>query len=286
MSNHRIKQQAFPCPELYRYVDRFWAWEGDESEGLLRSRMLPGTGKEVTFHYGAPLSLEYRDGEIEKLPRAHLICLRSKSAILRASSKTKFISIRFRTGAFRYFCPIPAEQLADSFIDAGELLGAESRLLAQQIDEANDFQERVRFIEAYLLKRLHPLLDNGRHIDHAVDSFYYDHSFVRPVNISDQVGMGVRQFQRMFKTAMGVTPKRFIRLSRFQHTVKSLLLIGADDMLGTALEHGYYDQSHFIRDFKEFTGQTPRSFLDSQTSMTHFYNTSRPQKTIVQSSTK
>lgn len=279
-----LKQQAFPCPELFPYVDRYWAWENRLPETTLKTRMLPGTGKELVFHYGSPFLHEHSDGALGAVPQAHLICQRSETAVLQSQPKTGFIAIRFRTGGFRHFCRTPAAELADTFVDIDDI-DADFHRLKMRIMEAHGFQECIRLIEACLLKLLRVSSARDAYLDHAVNSFYYGHASVSPAKLCDDMGLGLRQFQRRFKSSMGMSPKRFIRLSRFQHMVKSLLLNGAESMIDTALSHGFYDQAHFIHDFKEFSGLAPCGFLESQKNMTHFYNRSRPEMSSLQSPT-
>ena len=70
----------------------------------------------------------------------------------------------------------------------------------------------------------------------------------------------VRQFQNMIKRSTGVSPKYFQRTARFQYTLRKLLSNSPNNFLNIALDHGYYDQAHFIKDFKQFTGETPEKF--------------------------
>jgi len=204
-----------------------------------------------------------------------MICLRTQTASLSPGTKTGFISIRFKTGAFGHFCDLPAKSITDSFIDAPLIFGDSIRILNHKIIEAKTFHERVALIEPYMLALLHVGSKHQAFLYDAVQALYYGHAFIRPKDVSQHLGVGERQLQRIFKEEMGVGPKQFIRLSRFQNTAKDLLLARPNDTLKVALEHGYYDQSHFIRDFKHFVGETPLAFLNSQDSMTHFYNTSR-----------
>jgi transcriptional regulator GlxA family with amidase domain len=84
----------------------------------------------------------------------------------------------------------------------------------------------------------------------------------------------VRQLARRLGRALGVTPKRFARLVRFQKTIRRLSLDGVRDPLPVALEHGFYDQAHFAHEVRELTGRSPSALLRELAGKSHFYKRS------------
>ncbi|WP_407944300.1 helix-turn-helix domain-containing protein [Maridesulfovibrio sp.] len=266
----------YPRKELQPYVDRYWEWSGQSLSEEALPRILPGTGKELFFHYGEPFSYELDAGAKNILPPSHLVCLRSKVATFFPSNTSGFISIRFKTGMFRSFCRISPFEINDTLADGVDLFGRNASELGERIVEAGDFDERVSLLEDFLIENMILESDEDRLIPYAADSLYYGHSVLNSKSVSESVGLGIRQFQRRFKSEVGVTPKQYMCLSRFQQTVRACLLGDHASMLDCALAHGYYDQAHFIHDFKNYTGHSPSYLLGSDTRMTHFYNTSRP----------
>lgn len=235
------------------------------------------------FHYGDPFLRLQDSGHTVRLAAAHVVCLRGTTASLSPGALTGFISVRFRAGAVRHFCAVPACHFVDSLEDATHYFGREIHALSARIAEAGTFATRVALLEAWLLRRLAEQIAVDTAVDAAVRRLYYGYAHTRLDDVAGRLGIGPRQFQRRFTSAMGMGPKEFIRLSRFQHAARALLLADVQEPRKAALPDGYYDQSHFIREFKSFTGQTPSAFLASGARMSHFYNTSRPENAILSS---
>ena len=100
---------------------------------------------------------------------------------------------------------------------------------------------------------------------------YYEYHALQEIIAKSE--LSPRHFQRRIHESLGMSPKSFCRLARFQHTIRDLLLRKETDYLGAAIDRGYYDQAHFIKDFKSFTQETPGTFLQKKNFMSHFYNT-------------
>ncbi len=272
----QFNRWRFPRKELQPYVDRYWEWSGSSLSGGALPRVLPGTGKELFFHYGEPFTYEFEPGVKNVLTASHLVCLRSKVATFFPDKTSGFISVRFKAGMFRSFCSVSPFEIKDTLADGIDLFGKNVSVLGERIIEAGDFDERVSLLEDFLIKKIVCESSESRMISAAVDRLYYGYSILNSKSVSESVGLGVRQFQRRFKSEVGVTPKQFMCLSRFQQTVRACLLGSYQSMLECALVHGYYDQAHFIHDFKNYTGHPPSYLLGPESRMTHFYNTSRP----------
>ncbi|MFW5499975.1 MULTISPECIES: AraC family transcriptional regulator [unclassified Maridesulfovibrio] len=266
----------YPRKELQPYVDRYWEWSGRSLSGDALPRILPGTGEELFFHYGEPFTYELDAGVKSVLSLSHVVCLRSKVATFFPSRTAGFISIRFKAGMFRSFCRVSPFEIKDTLTDGVDLFGRRGTELGERIVEAGDFDERVFLLEDFLIKNMIFASAEDRLIPFAADRLYYGYSVLNSKSVSESVGLGIRQFQRRFKSEVGVTPKQYMCLSRFHQTVRDCLLGSYESMLNCALAHGYYDQAHFIHDFNNYTGYSPSYLLGSDTRMTHFYNTSRP----------
>ena len=260
---------VIPHRALQPYIDRLWGWESEP--GLQLPPMLPGTGAELMFHYADPVLLRRTPQEVVNLGAAFLPGARGGARELLAQGRVGFISVRFRSGALRHFSPLPLAELAGQPLTVDEVWGAAGCDLAECIASAPDRATRVALLEDWLLSCL------SRHgkpqpvIEAAIRALYYRHQSVTIAALADELGMSQRHFERVFHNQVGVTPKTFQRTARFQLTVRDLLLAEGAECLGTVLDHGYYDQAHFIHDFEAFVGQAPTGFLQT-TRAAHFYN--------------
>lgn len=263
---------VLPHPALQPYVDRLWGWESERA--LRLPPMLPGTGAELMFHYADPVFLRRSPHDVVNLGRAFLPGARGGPRELLTQGRVGFISVRFRSGALRHFSPLPLAELTGHPLSVGEVWGEPGRDLAMRIIAAPDRAARVALLEDWLLACLARHRKPEPAVEAAVRALYYRHREVKIEALADSLGMSRRHFERLFKTHLGLSPKAFQRAARFQLTVRDLLLAGDSDYLGTALDHGYYDQAHFIHDFESYVGQTPARFLQTTTRVAHFYNSS------------
>ena len=251
-----------PCAELAPYIERYWSWESGPDRSL--PILLPGTGNDLFVHFQQPFSPINHP--------AHVLCVRSRPWPLKSDGPTAFIAIRFRMGALRHFCRLGLGELFDQSVTVEQLWGREGQQWAENVA----LKSRSTFCRAVIEESLLRWLRRCRRPDGVIDGvaarLYYDHANCRVEDLASNFHMGRRHLERRFKAAMGVSPKAFHRLARFQHVVRDLFLTPSNDGLDTALAHGYYDQSHFIREFESFAQVTPSSLLNHRNFMSHFYN--------------
>ena len=252
-----------PCSALRPFIDRYWCWEGEASA----PRRLPGTGHELMLHFETP----WRASNLEQdilLPRAYVVTPRSKSWQNAASGSVGFFAVRFRAGAFRHFCSESIEIFADQIGEASQIWNAGRTGWLQQAIEAKELPERVAAVESGLLTLLERYRKQDDWLDEAVRQFYAG----TPLEVLPSlVFSSERTLLRKFKEGVGVTPKVFQRLARFERTLRSLLLGRIGSYLPLALAGGYYDQAHFSKEFKRLVGETPQAYLSLENFQAHFY---------------
>jgi AraC-like DNA-binding protein len=266
-------QYVQPARDLQPYIERYWSWESPAHRTYELPRLIPGTGAELIFHYGTPFSVHSPRHAPQLLPPAHLYCLRETAYGLTVTGVVGFIAIRFRAGALRHFCPIPMGEIINTTRTPEELWGTAGKMFAQRVLEAPDLQPRVAVLEAQLRHLGQRYHQADARLDYAVQRIYEDHHALRLDDVSRTLEITPRHLQRLFKALQGISPKYFHRLARFQKTLKHLLLAKETAYLPIALEHGYYDQAHFIKEFQTFVGEPPSVFLQEKNFRSHFYNT-------------
>lgn len=254
------------------YIDRYWGRESTYPGDTILPEVLPGTGMEILFHSSRPFY--YREGAVNSLAGpAHIVCVRKRTYSLNTDRKLQFIAIRFKAGMFRYFSSYPFKEIADSFTPVSHIWGAEGNELAEKIVSAPTIQKKVSLLNTYLPRFLKGGTSSKNRIDYGVQSLYYSYRDIKLDTLYEELNLSRRHFNRLFTEAMGISPKYFHRVARFEQTIKKLLLNYKTVYLDTILDAGYYDQAHFIKECKIFTGTTPGAFLRKRNFMSHFYNT-------------
>ena len=169
-----------------------------------------------------------------------------------------YFVVLFWPGMGHIFHPVPAIELTDKSLPLDELFPGDSERLLERMVYAKDFEERVQVIEQFFEGGM--ILSGG--IPNQVLSIgamicrntgYWDGNTLE--------GYTQRHTRRLFQRYLGVSPRLFRRIMRHQKTLRVLNSKPHQDMAGLAWELGYYDQAHFIREFKRFQGSTPTQFI-------------------------
>ena len=252
-----------PAKLLADFVDNLWLYEGYQSEHI-HERILPTGTMELVINLREN-ELRIYDAEQPNL------CSRFSGAVVSGAYWKGFVSdteeeafimgIHFKPGGAFPFLGVPANEFADMHVDLETLWGSSARLLREQLCEASTAAERFQLLENALISHLFCPMEHHYAVSTALELFGRQiATTVR--DVAKNVGLSERRFIQVFKAEVGVTPKLFSRVQRFQ---RARAIIHqqekAVDWAGIAMECGYFDQSHLIRDFLEFSDLSPASYL-------------------------
>jgi AraC-like DNA-binding protein len=126
------------------------------------------------------------------------------------------------------------------------------------------FEERFQIVEDFLFRiAFKPLEQNGA-VGFALDKFIFAPGMYKIAAVSDKVGLSQRRCIEVFKTKVGIAPKSFCRVMRFQQAIKTISSTSEFDWIDLALDCGYFDQAHFVHDFRSFAGMTPTEYANKK----------------------
>ncbi len=238
---------------LSRFVDFFWLTEGYvQPHGA--ERVLP------TGCVDLILSLdEHHDADV-------VAGARSESFVLDTSRALSFIGARFRPGGAFAFLGLPIGEIEGLAVEPTVLWGSRARVLRQQLLDAPAPEARLRVLERFLLERLHEARDPHPAVGFAIDAIERAHGDASVAALVERTGLSARRFIAAFRDEVGLPPKVFCRLARFRRVIGALRTVEEVDWADIALECGYFDQSHFIHDFRSFAGVSPSAYLRHRTS--------------------
>jgi AraC-like DNA-binding protein len=178
-----------------------------------------------------------------------------------------YFGIRFYPGALRYFFNINLSEITDQFVDNQFFPCRDFGSLHQDIYQCDDFIERKLLCENWLLKHFKVIPKNS--FDHALKLIYQSAGNMRVKLLAELVGCSPRHLNRLFSLHTGMSSKSFIQIIRLQKACKQLHAAPSES-LNTAMELGYFDQSHLINDYKQRLLLPPSLF--SKRFMSDFYN--------------
>lgn len=174
-------------------------------------------------------------------------------------------AIFFQPAGWSTLFDVPVSEITNRIVDAAAFHGPELRVLWNQLGEASCFEARIRITEAFLLNRISHFNQKKpiSSMSLAANLIRRQHGAV-PIHIlADEYSLGLRQFERNFKREVGVSPKSFARVARFQGSVDAKLARPDRSWLDIAHSFGYFDQMHMIHDFERL-GRTIPSQLITQ----------------------
>jgi AraC-like DNA-binding protein len=252
----------FPAPPLDQIVELFWysAHDSAARRGASREAILP----DGCAHLVINLS-ENRIGLYEKIETNRLTTLggsifsgpRSFPYAIVPAAKA-VIGVAFRPGGVVRLLASPTEEFRDTQVPLEFMIGGDE--LRDRLIAAATVAARFLLMEKFLLRQLQQSRSLHRVVRYAVHAFEQT-PYLSVAAVLERIGLSERRFSRIFSEQVGLTPKLFQRVRRFQKTMTSLPSHGDIDWAGTAFANGYYDQAHFINDFRAFTSVTPSDFL-------------------------
>ena len=165
------------------------------------------------------------------------------------------IGVRFRPGMAPGFVRVPGSQTTDRLLSLDDLWGVQGRQFHERIANAESAEHCIGLLEAQLADETEP------NAVQKISAYIVDRSGqVRVDDLAFDAGMSARQLRRIFLEQLGLSPKHFCRVIRFRHSLPKLRAADRGDWTQVALDCGYYDQAHFINEFREFSGYTPGEF--------------------------
>ncbi|MGA2371413.1 MAG: DUF6597 domain-containing transcriptional factor [Candidatus Korobacteraceae bacterium] len=256
-----------PLPPLSEFVDVFWLYEGYEVPHE-KERLLPDGSVELVVNLREDRIRVYDSHDPERphtIPGCVVSGPRSEFFVIDTESEAMTVGVHFKPGgAFPFFKAPPAE-LSNQSIALECLWGTASARLRERLLAAASPHEKLGVLERCLLEQLVKPLERHPAVAFALDRFLGRSQPPSVAQVVEQVGFSQRRFIQLFSDAVGLTPKLFSRVSRFQNVVQSAHAQSDINWATVALDCGYYDQAHFTHDFQSFAGITPSEYLDRRT---------------------
>ncbi len=187
----------------------------------------------------------------------------SQAILVPVNSQSLTVGIRFKPGGGAVFFRLPLHELNDATLDLRSLWGRCTHTLADQLAEATNAQQKITYLETFLLRRMDALPSLDSNLQNAITAVRKVHGDISVSALRTGLSLSERQLERTFRQHTGLTPRQFARLVRFRQVVH-LLHQPALPLTDVAYRAGYYDQAHFIHDFKALAGLTPRDYRREQ----------------------
>lgn len=244
---------------LRPYVKRIWYSDGYVPQSPVE-RVLPSGAVQLIINLGSDRFRHFENGEPRRpieYPNAIITGIHTRHLFLDSYSRTETVGVVLKPGAVAAILRTPAGAFQDQVVSLLDFRESELSQLRERLIEAAAPRDKFELVEAFLSQHLDFKIRPNKAVVHAVRQIERCHG-TKPISeILTEIGYSRRWFGALFRETVGVTPKVYARIRRFQNVVRRIRHDADRGWSEMALNAGYFDQSHFISEFKDFSGITP-----------------------------
>jgi AraC-like DNA-binding protein len=252
-----------PAPPLSRFVELLWYYQ-DQPKPHQKERLMPDGCASLIINLNQDEIRLYDPYDLNRICRLsgcsvggpHTECF-----VIDSDEQVCVIGASFRAGGAVPFLRLPSDELHNQHVSLEDLWGNLARELRERTLAAKSPQAKLRVVELALLERAAGMFDGQPVVEYAVESFLNAPATTRITQVADKTGFSSRRFIELFKQHVGMTPKLFCRVRRFQKVLRRITSGKPVNWSAVALDGGYFDQAHFIHDFRAFSGINPSKYL-------------------------
>jgi AraC-like DNA-binding protein len=249
------------APALRRYIGRYWGYE-QRTPGPVRQREPLSTGVVLIMGLGPQLGLVDRD-DPTGAPAwfgSFLAGLDDACTVIAHDGHMRGVQVDLTPLAARMIFKVPMHELAREVVALEDLLGVEGRRLEQQLMEAPGWEQRFELVQMTLAAKLAAADPPPADVDWAWRRLAATHGRLRVTDLAAELGCSRKHLAARFREHVGLPPKLLARMMRFRHA-SDLIDTAGGSLAELAAACGYYDQAHLDRDFRDFAGTTPTSYV-------------------------
>lgn len=248
-----------PALPLGQFVAQLWYWQGKVPEHS-KDRLMPNGSGALIVNLEEDEVLNYggrHDDVVERFPGAVLAGAHSRYSVIDTREQHAVLGVSFHPGGMWPFFDPAADELHNQHIGLGDLWGSAGATLRERILDAPTPATRLRAMELELYARAVRPLTRRPELAFAVARLARPPHDKSIAMISEHVGLSARRFARLFSLEVGMTPKRYSRIKRFESVLRLMRPAARIEWSELALNCGYFDQSHLIHDCRAISGFTP-----------------------------
>ena len=244
----------FPAERLKPYIRQYVV-----SENVVQNEynVFPSAGLVIGFQYRGRLAT-IRDNAEEQLAPAGITGIADRCRIFRNSANIGTILVYFTEIGFTHFSSGPANELFNLSLSLDDIFDKNKvRETSEKLALAATDVQRIKIVEQFLLAHLRAV-QTDKLIVESVKRMYQSKGSVRIKELAGQLCISQSPFEKRFRKVVGTTPKKFASIIRFNTVLDSLNKAGT--LTEICYENNFFDQAHFIKDFRQYTGDTPENF--------------------------
>ena len=261
-----------PAPDLNEFIECYWMMYSDDTEPTVE-KIIPDGFTEIIFNYRDVYKSKI-SGEWH-LQSPDLLAGQLRTFFyLQNTGTTGSIAIKLKPAALTQLFDLKMNEYLDKIVDLDSLpnpeFGALKEKIQMLVDAGNNRQEHIvkQVLDDYFKILVETTSKNP--LKSALELIFNSNGMAVVADMATAAGVTERQLERLFKKYIGLSPKYYARVIRFNY-IFQLIKSENSSWAEIVYQSGYYDQSHFIRNFKAFTGEDPSSYFFEEKNMANFF---------------
>jgi AraC-like DNA-binding protein len=248
-----------PPPPLAQFVKCFWYWEGAPSTHA-KEQLMPSGEPTLIVNLREEAIRIYDPSDLsryESFGQAVLSGPRSRPFVIDTEQEDRVFGIAFEAGGTFPFFRAPLSETANRDLALDCLWNSSANELRERLLASGSIDDMFSLTQGFLMRQAVRRLELHPGVTFALHSFCVRPHRTSVASVLDRLGLSHRRFVQLFHDQVGLAPKSFCRVQRFQRVLRQVHRASSIDWADVALSCGYYDQAHFIHDFQDFSGFTP-----------------------------
>lgn len=266
-------QEYSPLQALSVYIRCFWTLEDlSPTHPPVREKIFPDGCTELIFHYGDHFRKYDNEQDFHIQEKSFLHGQLTRYMEIEPTGRVGIFSLRFQPGGLQPFIPVPVSSLTEKTVSLSNLWQEEGQRLEADVLAATTNVERKNILEKFLLKKLEQKNSDKEPALQLAKTIASSEGTLNTEELAAKLQISKRHFEKTFVACVGLKPKMLARILRFNNALRLIEAGELDSFTAIAHEGGFYDQAHFIKDFKDITGLNPKKYYSENLEMTRFFN--------------
>ncbi|GAB5409902.1 MAG: AraC family transcriptional regulator [Balneolaceae bacterium] len=260
--------RIIPPLSLSHLIDCYWVVE-NEDPNIEQQKIIPDGFPEIIFHYGDPYRINI-SGTWETQSQMLLAGQIRNHFLLENTGTSGMIGIKFKPAALTRFFGIAMNSITDKVVNLNSMLSSQFLSVSDQLVSDLPYQQKIELVNSFFEQLKFEGVEKSELVEEALSLIIGSNGIITVSELTENLGINERKLERLFSKYVGLSPKFYSRIIRFNHI---FTLIQHKKMRWSEIAHltGFYDQSHFISNFQEFTGEDPSKYLFEDSNMANFF---------------
>jgi AraC-like DNA-binding protein len=259
-------QRIDPSSKASLAVECYWIVEDDDVTPV-KQKIIPDGFTEMIFHFGDHYRIQLNN-KWSKQGKSLLAAQIKGHFYLENSGRTEILGIKLKPSAITHLFGVPMKSTTDTVVELRKALGRKASPLEKALREADGAHRAA--IANDIFEKLCFNYPASHPVDQALQMIFARKGMIAVADICKELSVSERYVEKLFQNYVGLSPKFFARIIRFSH-IFQLIKDKDPDWAAVVFEAGYYDQSHFIRNFKAFTGEDPSEYIFAEKTLANFF---------------